>query len=699
MTPSFRTTVSRIFPLLVHWSDLGALGGAAAFAFGICCAAMTPLRPFLLHKQLYPVFLPAAILCIAAGIITGTKNLRFLAFGAAGAMAYLFQMAQCQQVDACILLLPPGSVRMSGVIITPPEPRRDEFAFLFLLNEIDGKRHPHLSGRTYLSTSAELPPASGSLIIDGCIRSGEPRKNRYDFDESAFLAARGIAGRIAVARICTAAPPGTFGGRVAAKFRSWLLIVFKQYKNPDHRALIRASFTGEKAYIAPEIKAMFQRSGLYHLLALSGFHAALLLTAVYCILAAFPVRSGIKHSAALLVLWLYFGFIGPIPSLTRSIIMATAVIVSMMLQKKNYPLQTFGIAGLVWLIVSPASLFGPGFQLSYAATFGILTLHPLMMKRYRGVAHPIADYFLRPLLTSLSVSFAAFGFTLPILLHHFGTVSLYGLFANIAAIPLMSAAMWAFFTALLSAPLVSWVSQAAVTVSGVMIDCLLMIAGFADRIAFSLVSTYAPYSEIIAGFYALLLAAVAIERSMRRMLLAWGIPLLLCALPADYLIRRAVASPSIVRFATGRNAAVTAVRWASGNTWLFCSGKEPAVRASLHRSVAGWIHHTPGTTIDRLLVAAAGKMPTDSSRAGGRRQLGDIDTFKMVNPVYRCTCSFIPREDRSTLVVTCDRSRLVNGQNGSMVIMHPSDAARQQTLHAPFEAIVRKGRFTIRPFD
>ncbi|MBN1306989.1 MAG: ComEC/Rec2 family competence protein, partial [Chitinispirillaceae bacterium] len=564
MILQLRTTLPRLFPQLMHWSDLGALVGAAACALGIVCTAMTPLGPLLLQKQLYPVFLPAAIICIAVGVLTGTKKLRFPAFTAAGAMAYLFQTSQCQQADASILLLSPQPVRMSGVIMTPPEPRNAEFAFLFSLDEINGKRHPHLSGKTYLCTGTELPSVAGSLIIDGHIRSGAPRKNRYDFDERAFFAASGIAGRIAVERIRSAASPATVGGRTAAAFRSWLLVVIKRYANPDHRAVIRASFTGEKAYIAPEIKKTFQRSGLYHLLALSGFHAALLLTAVYCMLAVVPVRGWIRHGAALLVLWLYFGFIGPIPSLTRAIVMATAVIVSIMLQNKNYPLQTFGIAGLIWLIVSPASLFGPGFQLSYGATFGILTLHPLMMKRYRGCAHPVADFFLRTVLTSLSVSFAAFCFTLPIVLHHFGAVSLYGLFANIAAIPLMSAAMWAFFTAMLFAPLFAWVSNAAVAVSGTMIDCLLMIAGFADRIVFSLVASPAPYPEIIAGFYALLLAAVAVERKMLGTLLVWGVPLLLCALPADYLLRRAVASPSIVSFATGRNAAVTAVRWPRG---------------------------------------------------------------------------------------------------------------------------------------
>ena len=698
MTRHFTPSISRIFPLLAHWSNFSALGGMTAFAAGICAAGMTPLQPFLLHEQLYPVFLPAAILCGAFGIITGKKSFRILAFGAAGVMWCLYQTTQAKQVDTCIAELSPLSVRISGDIITPPEPRRDRFIFLLSLNELNGKRHPRLSGRTFLCTSLQNTPAAGSLVMEGIVRLGEVRKNRYDFDERAFLAANGIVGKIDAGRILTMQPPHTLSGRLAVKFRQRLMSVFKQYKNPDHRALIRASFTGEKAYIAPEIKEIFRRSGLYHLLALSGFHAAILLTAVYFLLVAFPVRSGIKHGVALLVLWLYLGFIGPIPSLTRAVIMASGVIVSMMFQRKNYPLQILGIAGLLWLVFSPLSLFQPGFQLSYGATFGILTLHPLLARLYRGFQDPVVDFFLRPLFMSVSVSISAFLMTLPILLYFFGCVSLYGIFANLAAVPLMSGAMWTFFTALLTGPIAAWAGRAAIFVSGGMIDCLLMIASFADKISFSLLRGYAPYPEIIAVFYIFLLAVITIERKWTPRFLAWGIPLLLCAIPADYLLHRTATAPTIIRFATDKDAAMTAMRWPRGSTWLFCSGKERAVSRALRNSVTGWIHHTPGTTIDRLFIAVPGEVVIDSSKEGVQR-MSTIDSLKIVNATYRCTCCFVPDQHRSVLVASSEGSRLVSDHTGSAVIIRNAADPCQQTIAPPAAAVLQRNRFRLRRFD
>ena len=79
---------------------------------------------------------------------------------------------------------------------------------------------------------------------------------------------------------------------------------------------------------------MFPEIRIYHLLAISGLHASMLIEQP-TFSGTFPVTKNTRHVAALVVLWLYQLFIGFIPSLFRATIMASLVIGSFLYQKKT----------------------------------------------------------------------------------------------------------------------------------------------------------------------------------------------------------------------------------------------------------------------------------------------------------------------------------------------------------------------------
>ncbi len=686
------------FSLLRTWSNFGALTALASFACGICIVHNTPLRSILLQKQLYPFFVPFAIICSISGIIAANKGLRLAFFAAAGALWYFVQAADMEKADLYISESAGRYLKISGNVISQPEPRRKGFAFLLSVKEVDGKRHPYLSGKVFLCSSRLKPNAYGAIELKGIMCSAEMPKNRYEFDERSFFAANGIAGKITVSRICVEKPPATFGGRLAARFRLQLVNVFNRYRNPEHRAVIRASFTGEKAYIDSDVKEAFRRSGLYHLLALSGFHAALLLSAFYFFLTPIPICITLKHIIVLSALWLYLAFVGPIPSLTRAVIMAGIVIVSMMLQRKNYPLQAIGIAGLIWLAFSPLSLFQPGFLLSFGATFGIITINPLIADLFPRIKAPVADFFVRPLFMSLSISISAFLMTMPILLYFFGYVSLYGIIANIAAVPLMSCALWSFFVALIISVSTTWVPAAIIAFSGKMIGLLLAIAKLAEKIPFILIRTYSPPFEIIAAFYCLILAVICIDKQRKGKIVIIGLPVFLCLIPADCLLRRALAVPTIIGFETPTAAAVTAVRWPRGNTWIFCGGKKNEVRNVLRYSVEEWARHVPGTTIERLFISPDNSEVIDSSPKNNFKRLLDVESYKIINPSFGCTCSFIPAGSYSKLLVNCKKASVVSDRTFRIVKVILAEDSSAYVAYPPLEILLRKRELRIRRF-
>ena len=608
-------TFQRYFPGCVHWLNLRAFRGAAVFATGIAVANGCILPVPGATEKLYYTALAGAIVAFSVGVLSRKKWLSSLAFLIAGVAVVGFHRVGGEQTAAAIQQLQKKQVHITGDIVTAPAPKRDRFVWLLKLREVNGTSASPLCGKIFSCSSMLLPQATGTLSGTGCIVSPETRKNRYDFDEESFFRANGIAGKITVDQLLAATPSASWYARVAAWFREQVITVLKTYPDPDHRALVRASFLNEKAYLAPEIKTAFRTSGLYHLLALSGLHAGILLAAVYLLLSLVPVAAVVRHLLALGTLWVYYLYIGPVPSLARATVMATVVITTLLLQRKNYPLQSLGLAAIIWLFWSPASLGQAGFQFSFLATFGILTLHPIFVNLVPRHPHPAVDYGIRLLLVPFSVSFSAFCTTLPALLWHFGMVSLYGFVANIVGALLMTGGMWLFFTGLLTATLFPAISRLVIHGSSLFLDALMAVADRSVSLPLSSISLPVPYPEILAVFSLLFIMVVTVAKPARRKLVLWGLPLLCCLVPVDYLVRRASAGVEVVCFDTGTNRTeVTAVRQPNGGTTIFCNGDAAAVNRVVRSSVLPWSRHLPGTTIREIFTAAHGK----KSRFGNR---------------------------------------------------------------------------------
>lgn len=139
--------------------------------------------------------------------------------------------------------------------------------------------------------------------------------------------------------------------------------------------------------VEPDVKEAFAHVGISHILALSGTHVSIVIFLVSFILLPIDIagfRRG-KQIAMLLLLWLYAMFTGLSPSVVRSVIMATFVLLGRMTERYSNSFNSLCGAALVILLFQPMSLFMPGFQLSFLAVAGILMIMPI-------VREFVADY-------------------------------------------------------------------------------------------------------------------------------------------------------------------------------------------------------------------------------------------------------------------------------------------------------------------
>jgi len=205
-------------------------------------------------------------------------------------------------------------------------------------------------------------------------------------------------------------------------------------------ALARGFVLGQDDRIDPATIEEFRRSGLAHLLAVSGQNVLLLALLASPLLAALgiPLRARLLWLCALIAV--YVPLAGGSPSIQRAGVMGAAAIVATLAGRPHSRLYALLLATAATLALNPRSSADAGWQLSFAAVVGILLfasgLRDLLESRIGSGA------WQRGLADGAAVTISATLATAPLMAAHFGAVSLTSLAANLLALPAVAPAMW-----------------------------------------------------------------------------------------------------------------------------------------------------------------------------------------------------------------------------------------------------------------
>ncbi|WP_461377401.1 ComEC/Rec2 family competence protein [Cloacibacterium normanense] len=177
----------------------------------------------------------------------------------------------------------------------------------------------------------------------------------------------------------------------------------------------------------------FSKSGLVHILAISGSHMAIIFWLILLLLKPiFPANfRNVPIVISLIFIWLFAIFIDFGSSVIRSCIMITAYYFYVLLQRKPDLLHAMAISGLAILIFDTNQLFDVGFQLSFIAVFGIFWLNEPILKYLPKPKNNVQNF----LVNVVSISIAAQLATLPLVIYYFHQYSLISVIANLVVIP------------------------------------------------------------------------------------------------------------------------------------------------------------------------------------------------------------------------------------------------------------------------
>ena len=215
-------------------------------------------------------------------------------------------------------------------------------------------------------------------------------------------------------------------------------------------AIAAAFASGDRGAIDKEDEDAMRDAGLTHLLSISGLHVSAVIAATYfCaikLLALWPwltLRVRLPVVAAALGALAGIGYTlltgAQVPTV-RSCIGAGLVLVALAMGREPLSLRMVAIAAAVVLLLWPESLVGPSFQMSFAAVIAIVALHGC--SPVRKFLAPRDEGWLRVFLRRLTMLFAT-GMVIeivlmPVVLYHFHRSGMYGAFANVLAIPLVT---------------------------------------------------------------------------------------------------------------------------------------------------------------------------------------------------------------------------------------------------------------------
>ena len=262
------------------------------------------------------------------------------------------------------------------------------------------------------------------------------QKPQYDFqfDYQKYLARQNIhyQGFIPNKILFKKKESVSFADKIKQKRLDLLFRIDNSSLQPQNKAILKGIILADRTEIDQEIINDFSKTGLIHILAISGSHMAIIFLMILFVLnPIFSVKyRNIPIYISLATIWGFAIFIDYGNSVVRSCIMITVYYIMIFLQRKPNLLHSLALAGMMILSIDTQQLFDVGFQLSFLAVFGIFWLYKPITNHYK----PLKNRAIRFILNTFSLSLAAQLTTLPLILFYFHQFSIMSVFINVVSI-------------------------------------------------------------------------------------------------------------------------------------------------------------------------------------------------------------------------------------------------------------------------
>lgn len=387
--------------------------------------------------------------------------------------------------------------------------------------------------------SARAVPAElvAGAVVTGVARlfppSGPLRPGSYDFSFESFFDGIGANGFFLkdpeLTTVSDPVPPVARFYAEVENARTALAQRIRDRIGGPEGEIAAALIAGTRAGIPEEVNEALRRTGLAHVLSISGLHMALVAGTIMGVLrfgmALFPgfaSRRPIRKYAAfvaLVAIAIYLFISGSAVAAERSFIMLAVMLLAVMVDRAALTMRNLAIAAIVVIVLSPHEVVGPSFQMSFAATAALIGAYgwwgerrmhgpapashadaPLALRLARGAARNLVGLVMVSLIAGLATT--AYG------AYHFQRVSPLSIVANLTAMPIVSIVVMPF-AVLAMAAMPFGLDGIFLDIMGKGLAAMVVVAKwFSDRSPLDAVGTV-PVASIIMITAALIIATLA----------------------------------------------------------------------------------------------------------------------------------------------------------------------------------------------
>jgi competence protein ComEC len=326
--------------------------------------------------------------------------------------------------------------------------------------------------RVRLSARAIERGTRPGSVVSGFARllppTGPVRPDSYDFSFDSYFAGIGASG------FFLTNPKLQPGVSAPLSSRFWAAVEDARNGIADHirtsiggpeGEIAAALIVGVRAGIPDEINEAMRKTGIYHIISISGLHMALvagtvmaLLRGAFAVFPGFSSRRPVKKyaaAAALFAIGAYLLISGIVVAAERSFIMLAVMLTAVLFDRAALTMRNLAISAIAVILMSPHEVVGPSFQMSFAATAALVGAYAGWADRknnrpragpppQRSLLVHLTRRFLAGMGGVAMTSIIAGGATTLFAMWHFQRVAPLSLFANLAAMPIVSLVVMPF---------------------------------------------------------------------------------------------------------------------------------------------------------------------------------------------------------------------------------------------------------------
>lgn len=275
---------------------------------------------------------------------------------------------------------------------------------------------------------------------------------------------------------------------------------------PEQEAsVMKTMLLGEKGILDEEIKDLYQRNGIAHILAISGLHISMIGMGLYQLLRRAGLKIKLSAILASMIIVLYGMMTGFAVSAIRAIAMFLLQMLAQILGRTYDRITALAVAAVLVLVEQPLYLFHSGFQFSFLCVLGISLILPVLGNVRKG--------------KKLFEGVALMAVTLPVYLGVFYQIPVYSMFLNFIVLPMMSILMGAGIVMILAAFLcTSLAIPAAWLITGILM-VYERLGLFTEKLPHHYWTPGCPAKWQLAVYVAVLIIIAALGRTKRKAVL------------------------------------------------------------------------------------------------------------------------------------------------------------------------------------